>query len=391
MRMQLKIVIFLALISGVLHAQPAIDSTSRAPIDVNFLFHYYQQDGDHSAVTGGIGTQQLTDYDSRLILVIPVDTIGKLSIDAAVNTYSSASTDRIDSRLSSASSSDIRAALQLGWEQEQQAEGSAFNWEVGGSIESDYLSTNLGGGWYRPFGAGQSALYLSGQAFFDRLVLYFPEELRDTVQPFIQTDRRFSYQFDFQYQRIINRRMNVALSGGVSLQEGLLSTPFHRVYFPGEALPRIERLPGQRWKWPLGLRVNYFAGSRWVLRLFYRYYLDSFGIRAHSLEFEAPIKLGQGFALTPLYRYHRQEGADFFAPFEGHDMAATYYTSDYDLGDLESQKFGLGIQLTPLWKRRVLRQGRGNELSQITLRVVHYRRSDGLRAWSAGSSWGLKF
>ncbi|MCB9276790.1 MAG: DUF3570 domain-containing protein [Lewinellaceae bacterium] len=376
--------------AGRLCAQSPSDSTQqRAPIDVNFLFHYYQQDGDHSAVTGGIGTQELTDYASHLIVVIPVDTVGKLSVDAAVNTYSSASTDRIDNRVSSASSNDIRAAIQLGWEQERTSDGALFGWGMGGSVESDYLSTNIEGSWYRPFGQGQDAFFLSGQAFFDRWVLYFPQELRDTVQPLITTDRRFSYNLEFQYQRIINRRLNLALSAGLSLQDGLLSTPFHRVYFPGEGQARIEHLPGRRWKWPLGLRLNYFAGSRWVLRFAYRYYFDSFGIRAHSLDFEAPFRLTPGFSFWPIYRYHWQQASTYFAPYEGHSPDARYYTSDYDLAGLESQKFGLGLQFTPLWRLR-LNPRRLGEVSQATIRIVHYRRGDGLRAWSVGTSWGLK-
>ena len=383
--------LLLAIFVNQLLGQPPPDSTVRAPVDVNILFNYYTQEGDHSAVTGGIGTEELTDYDTRIIVLIPVDSASRLSAEAGFNTYSSASTDRIDSRMSSASSSDIRAAIQLGWEQDNPKTGQSNSWGMGGSVESDYLSMNFHSSYYQPLKKDQSALFVDAQAFFGRWVLYFPEELRDTVQPFITTDRRFSYHLNLQYQQVLNRRMNLALSTGFSYQHGLLSTPFHRVYFPEEELPRIERLPAQRWQWPLSLRLHYFAGSGVITRFFYRYYLDGFGIQAHSLELELPMKLSSNFTLTPIYRYHRQSASDYFQPYLGHQPDATFYSSDYDLSGFNSHKMGIGMQFSPARRWRLPGRKSRGELKSISLRIAHYRRSDGLRAWMGSMLWGWAF
>lgn len=376
---------------GKLTGQSPPDSATLAPIDVNILFNYYTQEGDHSAVTGGTGTEELTDYDTHIIVIIPVDSASRLSAEGSFNTYTSASTDRIDSRMSSASSSDIRAAIQLGWEQEKPETKQAYSWGMGGSVESDYLSMNLHGSYYQPLEGEQSALYIDAQAFLGRWVLYFPEELRDTVQPFITTGRRFAYHLNLQYQQILNRRMSLALSSGLSYQHGLLSTPFHRVYFPGEELPRIERLPGQRWQWPLSLRLHYFAGGGLVTRFFYRYYLDGFGIQAHSLELELPLKLSPAFTIIPVYRHHRQRASRYFRPYLGHQPDALFYTSDYDLSAFSSHKAGLGIQYSPIWRWRLPGKRRRGELAGISIRVAHYRRSDGLRAWMGSMRWEWAF
>ena len=374
-----------------LPGQSPPDSIARAPVDVNILFNYYTQDGSHSAVTGGTGAEELTDYDTRIVVYIPVDSASRLSAEAGFNTYTSASTDRIDSRMSSASSSDIRAAVQLGWEQEEPATKRAYSWGMGGSVESDYLSVNIGGSYYRPLKGGQSALFVDAQAFLGRWVLYFPEELRDTVQPFITTDRRFSYHLNLQYQRIVNRRMNFALSSGLSYQHGLLSTPFHRVYFPEEELPRIERLPARRWQWPVSLRWHYYAGNGVITRFFYRYYLDGFGIHAHSLELELPVKFSPAFTLTPVYRYYRQSASAYFRPYLSHRPDALFYTSDYDLSAFESHKIGLGMRFTLFWRWRLLERKRSGALNSIALRIAHYRRSDGLKAWMGSMLWGWVF
>ncbi|MCO6490172.1 MAG: hypothetical protein J5I98_17295, partial [Phaeodactylibacter sp.] len=145
---------FLLLYCGTASGQPTLDSVARKPIDVNILFNYYDQEGNHSAVTGGIGTEKLTDYDTRIIVLVPVDSASRLSAEAGFNTYSSASTDRIDSRMSSASSSDIRASVQLGWEQEKPETQQAYSWGMGGSVESDYLSMNIHGSFYQPLKDG---------------------------------------------------------------------------------------------------------------------------------------------------------------------------------------------------------------------------------------------
>ena len=381
----------LVILVNQLPGQSSLDSAARAPVDVNILFNYYTQEGDHSAVTGGIGTEELTDYDTRIIVLIPVDSVSRLSAEAGFNTYSSASTDRIDSRMSSASSSDIRASVQLGWEQDRPESGQSYSWGMGGSVESDYLSMNLHGSYYQPVKEEQSALFIDAQAFFGRWVLYFPEELRDTVQPFITTDRRFSYHLNVQYQHILNRRTTLAVSTGVSYQQGLLSTPFHRVYFPGEELPRIERLPGRRWQWPISLRLHYFAGGSLVTRFFYRYYLDGFGIQAHSLELELPMKLNPSFTFIPVYRYHRQIASHYFQPYLGHQPDATFYSSDFDLSGFNSHKMGVGMQFSPARRWRWPGRKSRGELTSISLRVAHYRRSDGLRAWMGSMMWGWAF
>src|SRR5690348_2728078 len=68
--------------------------------EINFVSGYYHQDGNNSAVTGGIGTEKLTDfantfelklskYDRRLRKQI-------LTLGLGVDHYSSASSDKID-------------------------------------------------------------------------------------------------------------------------------------------------------------------------------------------------------------------------------------------------------------------------------------------------------
>jgi hypothetical protein len=47
----------------------------KRPINVNFLFAYYQQNGKHGAVTGGIGSANLYDKAMKTTVNIPLDSI----------------------------------------------------------------------------------------------------------------------------------------------------------------------------------------------------------------------------------------------------------------------------------------------------------------------------
>jgi hypothetical protein len=74
--------------------------------------------------------------------------------------------------------------------------------------------------------------------------------------------------------RVISKRLQMMVTVEPAFQEGLLSTPFHRVYFTDNTL-KVEKLPGQRAKLPMSVRANYFMGDRVIFRTFYRYYIDS--------------------------------------------------------------------------------------------------------------------
>lgn len=375
----------------ILAQQEVTDSLNkkREPIDVNFLFNYYSQDGNNSAVTGGTGTEELKDYATVINIIVPVDSANQLSVEAGANVYTSASTDLIDSRMSSASSIDTRSSIYFDWEQYNKQAKTFINWKMGGSVESDYLSLSLGWGWAKQSKDENRLFSVQAQAFFDRWILYFPAELRDTIIPTVDTDKRRSFNLNLNYQQVLSPRMQFSISADINLQNGFLSTPFHRVYFQEETLPRIEKFPGTRWRYPIGFRLNYYATDYMILRLFYRYYWESFGIQAHTFNIEAPIKVNPSWTISPFYRYYTQGAADFFLPFRTHVDGAEFYTSDFDLSAFHSHKFGLGLRVTPLWQLSSPQAKLQWEISTIAFRFSHYRRSDGLRAWSLSTFWGI--
>lgn len=354
--------------------------------EVNILSSYYSQDGNKGAVEGGIGTQQLTDFTPTIILNVPLDSVTRLSANLGMDYYASASTDRIDQINSSASSSDTRYHLDLGLSRQLADKRTIVGVGGGFSSEYDYRSFNVSASWARASKDGNRELSVAGQAFFDQVTIIQPVELRG-IQPVEGGNARQSYNLSIVYSQVISQRLQAAISTELVAQNGLLSTPFHRVYFreTGGALgtARTELLPRQRLKYPVGLRLNYYASDLVQLRGYYRFYNDNFGITAHTFELEAPVKVTPFFVLYPFYRYHTQTAANYFAPYLEHSLADEYYTSDYDLASFSANKLGLGLRYSPVYgigRFKVPFGGRVAKFKALDIRYAYYRQSTGLTA-----------
>lgn len=392
-------------------AVPVSRAAEETTIDI--IGGYYQQDGTHGAVEGGRGTERLTDVPPAIIVNVPLDTVSRLSVNVGADFYSSASTDRIDFALSTPSGHDVRIHGDFGYSREHKRNGTIWGVGAGVSKEYDYRSFNLAGSFAKTSRDGNRQLSLAGQVFFDQVTLITPLELRSSYTPGTLTgkgdngtDNRRTYNFTATYSQVLTKRLQLALSTELVQQSGLLSTPFHRVYFRDSptanpvpvvdndfstraaSAPRIELLPRSRFKYPVSLRLNYFATDVVQIRAFYRFYNDNFGIQAHTAELELPVKVTPFFVLYPFYRYHRQTAADYFAPFQQHSISDEYYTSDYDLSAFSANKMGLGLRYSPVYgitRFRVPGQNaqglpRVMRLKSLDLRYAHYRRSTDLVA-----------
>ena len=351
-------------------------------IDIDFLSSYYSQDGNRSAVTGGIGTEQLTDFTQKVIVNVPINPKMSLNVDGGYDYYSSASTDNIDNIRSSDSSSDMRVHANVGLSIQPSRQHS-FSFRAGGSTEYDYQSLT-GGLSYLWLSKDENTMVgWSGQAFIDKWTLFYPTELRRRGR-LVPTDNRQSYNSSLSLSRVLNKKMQVALTLEATLMNGLLSTPFHRVFFQEQEEARVESLPGTRWKFPIGARLNTHLSDWLISRLYYRDYWDDWGVRAHTASIELPIKLNRFLSVYPSYRYHTQTAADYFLPFKEHSLNNEWYTSDFDLAALDSHSFGAGISYAPangLAKVHVpFSQSTKVVLSGIDIKYGHYKRSTGLAA-----------
>lgn len=375
-------------------------------IEANFLSGYYNQDGNNSPVTGGVGTEQLTDFANVFIVNVPIDSVNAVSLFAGVDAYTSASTDNIDSNVSSASSQDVRTYGTLSYTRKNLKRAETYGLRAGFSTEYDYKSFSAGFALSKEWNDGNTELNFTGQAFIDRWVgkehsnkLIYPELWLGDALGYSEhsSPNRNSYNAQLFLSQVLTTRLQIGISAELIYMSGLLSTPFHSVYFADtdDYAFDIERLPSSRLKIPLGLRLNYFPIDFLVVRTYYRYYTDDFGINAHTFELELPVKLGNSFTVSPFYRFHTQSASKYFAPYKQHLSTSEFYTSDYDLAELQSNKYGLGFKYYPtfgLLRSRPLFKTHGVFMFKyIELRGAYYERNTDFQAYNVSLNLGFGF
>jgi len=375
-------------------------------IEANFLSSYYNQDGNNSAVTGGIGTEALTDFANVFIINVPIDSINSVSLFAGADSYTSASSDNIDSNVSSASMEDTRGYGTLSYNRKNLKRSETYGIRAGFSKEFDYQSFSTGLSYTKEWNEGNTELNFTGQAFFDKWLgqehsteLIYPEMwLYDTFgYQKLTNPNRNSYNAQLFLSQVISKRLQIGISAEIIYMSGLLSTPFHSVYFADKEDYEldIERLPTTRLKIPFGVRLNYFPLDFLVLRSYYRYYTDDFGINAHTFEFETPLKINSSFTVSPFYRYHTQTASKYFAPKNEHLSTEIYYTSDYDLAGLNAHKYGVGLKYYPtfgLFRSQPIFNTHGVFMFKyIELRSAIYKRSTDFSAFNISVNLGFGF
>ena len=379
-------------------------------VEIDLLASYYSQDGDNAAVTGGIGTEELTDLASSIVVSIPLNDDDVLKIDANVSAYTSASSSNVspfDSGQpadpfvadSGASANDLWLNGVVSYSHSSDDRNNIWGANVSVSQEYDYASFGFGGNYSYLLNDKNTELSIRANVFLDTWKIIYPFELRpfeDLGYTPLQTNKRNSYALGFGFSQILSKKAQGSISLDLVQQEGLLSTPFQRVFFKDrdaiiigngfQLADDIERLPSSRFKIAIGGRLNYYINEMFVLRSYLRYYQDNWGITSYTASIEAPIKLGDFFTLYPSYRYYTQTKADYF--YKANDALSTdaFYTSDYDLSNFNAGEFGLGVSYTDIFTKVKLL---GYGLKSINAKASYYNRSSSLSYFMV--SGGIKF
>ncbi|HKI89547.1 MAG TPA: DUF3570 domain-containing protein, partial [Draconibacterium sp.] len=308
-----------------------------------------------------------------------------ISFNLGSDIISSASTDNIDYIMSSASKLDARTYLNANYGRTLPKHNFTINGGLGFSIESDYLSIGSKLGISKENKEKLSSYSAEFELFNDDLrwgrlnpdyyrpvKLIYPSELRN--KEWFDEYKRYSYNLKLGFTQALNKKNVIGIFSTFSYQNGLLSTPFHRVYFNNGSLA-VENLPGKRWKGSLGLQLNSFVGGRLILKNNINPYVDDWGIVAVSFKNETAIKLKSDLILLPNIRFYKQNATSYFDEYGKHEKNTEFYTSDYDLSKFESVSVGLGIKFSPykyVSKRMMM--------NFLTFQYNLMHRSDGLTA-----------
>ena len=359
-------------------------------ITVSFFTSYYEQDGNHSPVTGGIGTEELKNIAPSVSINIPLDTVKSLSINGGVDFYSSASSDNINNpyndpnHVSGASAKDARSYVVIGYKKKNNQKHTSKGFNFGVSSEYDVTSVSGGVSYSKSSKDENKTISFKANYYLDVWRLIYPIELRNGTNTYLPTDKRHSLNLSSTGSINVNKKLAMSLTTDFVLQSGLLSTPFHRVYFNGLSTAVVEQLPNLRVKLPIGLRTNYYINDFLRFRLFYRFYTDSWGMTGNTINLELPIKISNTIRVSPFFRYHTQTGARYFGEYQTLNAGSEFFTSDFDLSNLSSNKYGIAFNYNPLFGlgrfKGVFRKKKITMFKSIDFRYAYYERSDGLKA-----------
>ena len=398
----------------------ATDSTGYKPKklkldEINLVTSYYDQTADKSAVMGGRtdykGNGDVTDFANG----IDVTFIGwdkkqrknTLSVGMGIDYHTAASQAYIDSN-GNFRNNGTRIYPTLSWSRENDKKGTSFGLGAYYSAESNYYYSFGLNGSVSKKNKNNGEFSLKVVSFFDQIKMIYPTEFIPVTKappvdsalqlhyittasgrselvnsngqvvgrskaPAVPSKPRNTLTASLSFSQIINQRMQGSIELDMVYQNGYLGLPFHRVYY-NTGKDTIENLPSQRFKLPIGLRLNYFLGDKIIIRSYYRFYADSWGLMSHTFNLEVPVKITPFFSLSPFYRFYVQTAARYFAPYAVHTEQEQYFTSNYALAAFNSNLFGAGLRLAP--PRGVFT----NSLRVLELRYGHYTQTTDLNA-----------
>ena len=174
--------------------------------------------------------------------------------------------------------------------------GERSGWQVGAAVsnEHDYRS--------RTVSAGMNRSSEDNNRTWSASLAFTSDRIGSTLQPDLRERRR-------TWQALVGSSWNLS---GVDVVQANLSLSHGEGFFD-DPYKLMDRRPGRREQLALLLRWNHhFADLGSSLRSSYRYYADSFGIRAHTVEAEWVQPLGESVSLSPSLRYGSQRAASFY-------------------------------------------------------------------------------
>jgi hypothetical protein len=321
---------------------------ARAEDSVAYKFENYTESGGRVGVqTQGLAANQDIGADSHISLTMVTDTIA-----GATPTGIPAPSGSDQVQL--AHLSDHRKS----WESDVSHQFDRINISLvySQSREHDYISRGWSLNTLTDFNEKNTTL-LFGMAGHD-----------DDVETFFDPQRAYLNKHALSsivgLTQIVDPLTRVTLDITWSRETGYLSDQYKLVLqdievIPGSTFPLAfaENLPGTHTSGVAYLSVNRALPSlNAAIEANYRFYADTFGIAANSLEMRWFQSLGKAFTLAPEARIYEQNAAKFYyydlttttiIPTQVPDGNGVSYSSDYRLSSLYTTNFGIKLTWNP--------------------------------------------
>jgi hypothetical protein len=337
---------------SVLVAVLAAASAARADGDLKETeaqFTFFNQTGHGWQSVAGIprgggapGDESVTVYEPWFHIAFAGEDEWTHDIAVGVDVVTLASPDAIDA-MSSASA--VNEALDVaGTARYEPAGPETITLRYGFHIEEPLRSVSLGAGYARRFADDNFTLAVSAMVTGD----YFDDI---TMSGHIdgQTER-YTANGNLSATQLLSPTTVLDLSYGFTLQAGTLITTWNSVPFTDGARGPEIFPDGARTRHAFSGRISqHLPATHTTLKASYRYYVDNYGLEAHTVEVMAYQYLTPWLYVRGSYRFHTQTGVDFyadqFAPPPRGMKPTDPETSDSDLAPFDAHEIGAKLTL----------------------------------------------
>jgi len=188
----------------------------------------------------------------------------------------------------------------------------------------------------------------------------------DTVRN--ATDASFEQDIDrWSYRVGVSQVLTKTLIASLNLEtitdEGFLNNPYRSYRFVNPGDSRLfalaqEIYPRTRTSNAVALNARYFLPYRAAVYGGYRFFTDTWGIRADTFELGYIHPVGQAWTLEARVRYYQQDNADFYADLFDRPNQQNFLARDKELSTFNSvtTRIGATYEFTPS-RWRFLKKG----------------------------------
>jgi hypothetical protein len=318
----------------------------RAENAVSYKFADYRESGDRMTIESHYGLiEHDLGADMHLKFTGVIDAISGATPTGAPPTTPGGNVPLVETR-------DRRKA----WSADFSRQFSRMNIDVGfaNSRESDYVSNGWSLNTLTDFNEKNTTLLLGAAGTDDDVKVIFQD-------PWV---KKRSHDFIAGVTQLLSPITSVTLNVGWGRTTGFLADPYRlilqntQVIFDGSNGPPVflpqfypENRPDTREHSTVYVAINHSVGRlHGAVEASYRFYRDTFGTDAHTVDLAWFQKLGEHLVLRPGFRFYDQTAANFyrvdlngapFTPTGRPEPAGPFFSSDYRLSAFRSYNYGV--------------------------------------------------
>jgi len=161
---------------------------------------------------------------------------------------------------------------------------------------------------------------------------------------FSESTQRQNYRLGLS--QVLTKNALLGINWETITEEGFLNNPYRSVRYrdgSGGFLTEPEVYPRTRTSNALSFKLRYYLPYRAALSGEYRYFNDTWGIRAQNAQIGYTQPFLQAWLFDIKYRYYTQNEADFYSDLFARAGETNFRARDKELSRFHSQTLGLAI------------------------------------------------